>query len=667
MAYHYRRPWRRFYWRKRRNRWRRPRGFIRRRRYYKHRVRKTKLPYLPLKQWQPKTIRKFCIKGLFCLFEANHNLLTRNYTQYKESIPPEGEPSGGGFSLNKFTLDSLYAEHEKARNVWTKGNKNLPLIRYTGCEFKIYRPTNTDAVLKFQTCYPMSATPLTYTGTQPYMMMLSRGSKKISRLDNTKNKKPYKKFKFKPPEQMTNRWFFSTDLSNKGLIMLAATAADFENIYISKYSESNTISVRILNTRIFQNRHFNKLPTTGYHPKDNMWLWASYNGSETPQLKDLIFLGNTVQYQLGHAISTYFSTGTISDLLKNPNFTKLENWGNPFHEHYMDKKNSLWWTTTSPHIHLNPHGNKPVTETVTKLGFNKLQEEFFFYGRYNPNRDKGYDTSLYYLTNFEEGTGWDPPQNENLILKGFPLWLLLWGNFDYQLKLGEVNHLETNYIACIQTKMIEPTIPVLPAYILLDKGFTHGDSEWHDDQGRTAWDNTHWFPMIHYQKRTIENIGKCGPATAKLGQYKTAELHCEYTFYFKAGGCVPPMDKITDPSKQPTYPIPTNIADPNSLQSPTEPIGTFLYQFDERQGQITAKAAERITKDIFSTKTLFTDPTTSGTEVPVLQTFQTCQDSSEEEETKETTLFEQLLIQRKKQQLIRQRIQHLLTQLQQTT
>ncbi len=53
-----------------------------------------------------------CVKGMYCLFQANHNLLTRNYTQYMESIPPEGIPSGGGFSLNRFTLDCLFNEHE---------------------------------------------------------------------------------------------------------------------------------------------------------------------------------------------------------------------------------------------------------------------------------------------------------------------------------------------------------------------------------------------------------------------------------------------------------------------------------------------------------------------------------------------------------------------------
>lgn len=125
---------------------------------------------------------------MYCLFECNHKLLTRNYTQYMESISKEGIPSGGGFSINRFNLDCLYSEHEKARNVWTRGNKNLPLIRYTGCEFKIYRPIHTDAVVKFQNCFPMTATELTYLSTQPYIMNMTKNSYKIKRLQDTKNK-----------------------------------------------------------------------------------------------------------------------------------------------------------------------------------------------------------------------------------------------------------------------------------------------------------------------------------------------------------------------------------------------------------------------------------------------------------------------------------------------
>lgn len=585
-----------------------------------------------------------------------------------ESVPLEGTPSGGGFSINRFNIDCLYNEHLKARNVWTRGNNNLPMIRYTGCQWKIYRPTNCDAVVKFQNCYPMEATDLTYFSAQPYIMMMTKNTHKISRLNNTKNKKPYKVIKLKPPQQMTNRWFFTADIYKTGLSMITATAADFENIYISKYSESDTISLKLLNVKIFQNRQFNHLPTNGYHPKEGMWLWAESNGETNTQFKDMIFLGNTLLYNKGTPIDrlqNYSATWKISEALSK--YTNNADWGNPFHEDYLNRTHQLWFTTNSPWtIFAGTHLNKLVTTPISQLPFQRLDQELYFEGRYNPNKDKA-QNMIYFLKTTEAQVGWDPPEKESLITKNIPLWVATWGLRDYHAKLADMQHMDTDYIAVIQSKHIEPQDIGLQYYVLLDKKFTHGDSEWNDEHQRTAWDNIHWHPMLHYQHRSIEDIGQSGPAVPKLGEYKTAELHCEYKFYFKIGGCIPPMEEITDPAKQTPFPIPTNITETNSLQSPDTPIENYLYKFDERRQQITSTAAKRIKKDFTTEKSLFTDTETTGSDVPILQTLQEIQDSSEEEETQETTLFQQLINQRNKQIRIRKRIKQLLTSLQHTT
>ena len=60
-------------------------------------------------------------------------------------------------------------------------------------------------------------------------------------------------------------------------------------------------------------------------------------------------------------------------------------------------------------------------------------------------------------------------------------------------------------------------------------------------------------------------------------------------FHFKLGGCPAPMDKLCDPTEQPKYPIPNYKQQTPSLQSPTEAIQTFLYNFDERRGMLTKK------------------------------------------------------------------------------
>nr|UGV33991.1 MAG: ORF1 [TTV-like mini virus] len=665
MVYYYRQ-WRKPWWRRRRRRlWRRrTRGFVRRTRR-KRRVRK-KLRYLPLKEWQPSCIRKFCVKGMYCLYQANHKKLNTNWAQYEASIVPENTPGGGGYSLLRFTLDALYEQHQLARCIWTKSNKYLPFVRYTGCTFKIYRPEVTDVVVKFQNCYPMTASPLLYMGTQPSIMMMSKNSYKIRCKKNNPTGKPYKKFKFPPPQNMINKWFFFADISKVGLILMATTAASFDQYYISESAESNNITLYAMNVKLFTNRNFKNISTNGYHPSEQKYMWATNGDEQSPKVKDLIYLGNSIEYQNGTTLQEFKN--------KNPSLTKLNdlvskymenraNWGNPFHNNNTDHKHRLWFTTTPP---IQALQNTTAAETktldtpITTINFTQIHQELFFPIRYNPQKDTGQDTMLYLLPNWKDEYGWEPPTNEKLILSGYPAWLIIWGFLDYHKKLGEITQQGTHYIFVLQSKHMSPE---LPYYVFIDHNFWQGDSEYY--QGRTAFDDLNWFPMTRYQDASQETLAQSGPGVAKLGKNKNSECHCEYKFYFKAGGCMPPMEKITDPSKQPTYPIPNNLANPNSLQSTEEPIETFLYQFDERRGQITAKAADRITKDYGLTQSIFTDSTTIGADLPVLQTPQEEMYSSEEEETKKETLFQQLLHQRNKQKLLRQRINQLLIQLQQ--
>ncbi len=117
--------------------------------------------------------------------------------------------------------------------------------------------------------------------------------------------------------------------------------------------------------------------------------------------------------------------------------------------------------------------------------------------------------------------------------------------------------------------------------------------------------HTNWYPMITHQEQAMDLLALAGPGTPKLGTTKLAECKMEYTFCFKIGGCAPPVGKVTDPTKQPSFAVPANILDTNSLQSPEQPIESFLYQFDWRRDQITERAAQRITKDYSTPQSLF--------------------------------------------------------------
>nr|UGV38709.1 MAG: ORF1 [TTV-like mini virus] len=615
--YYYRRRWIPR-WRKRyRPLWtRRTRAPFRRRWRRRHRRVRRKLSSLPLRQWQPKYIHKLCVKGLFCLMQVHRVFYNHNYNQYATTITREGLANGGGFTIIRFTMNSLFEQHEKARNYWTKSNKNMPLFRYTGCSIKIYRPQDIDLVVKFQTCYPMCCSKLMFTGTQPSMLMMTKGSKIIRCKRNNPNLKPYKIFKFKPPQQMLNKWYFQHNESNTGLILIQAASASLDNYYSSSHAESSTITLHAINTRVFQNLNFQTKSTYGYNPNKNMYLW------------------------------TAFDDNTAQSLVKQE-------------EHY-------YFTRTPPlqaFQNQNVNLNTTIQELKTKNILHDFTQEIILKFRYNPFNDKGYN-NLYVLPNFKdnltgENYSLEPDEDTDLQNPGFPNWLSPFGFQDYLIKLGKKSRINTDYVILIKTNYFYPKETY---YLLIDEYFTKGNSELLI--GRTDYDNTHWFPMITHQQGALNELTLCAPGAPKLGEIKLAEAKMEYKFYFKVGGCAPPIEKVTDPANQPTYVTPTNVIDTNSLQSPEEPIESFLYQFDWRRDQITESAAKRITKDYSTKKYIFTDAASSGTEVPLIEAHQKELLSSEEEEAEKETLFQQLQRHRLQQKDLRHRIKLLLAQIQ---
>lgn len=182
-----------------------------------------------------------------------------DYNQYSTAVPAEGLPNGGGFAITRFNFMSLFEEHEQAHNVWTKSNKNFPLFRYTGCTIRVYRPIDVDLVMKFQTCYPMSSSKLMFTGSQPSIMMMTKGAKRIRCKNNAPNAKPYKTFHLPPPQQMLNKWYFQHDQSQTGFLLIQTAAASFDQYYTSSHSDSSAISLTTINTKIFKKLKLCKL------------------------------------------------------------------------------------------------------------------------------------------------------------------------------------------------------------------------------------------------------------------------------------------------------------------------------------------------------------------------------------------------------------------------
>nr|UGV42595.1 MAG: ORF1 [TTV-like mini virus] len=654
---------RRFYWRRTRNAFQRSRWRRRRRRPVRR-----KLKTIKLKQYQPPYIKVLKVKGLYPIILGTRERVANNLNCYFESTAPHYVPGGGCFSICNFSLMTLYKEHLDVRNWWTTGNENYPLIRYLGCEIKLYREENIDYLFYYNRQPPMTASLTTYQSTQPMAMLLNKHTVKVSCKKNTKNKKPYKRLKILPPPQLQNKWYFQFDIATTPLLQTMATACSFDRMFLNSGAISTTIGFTTLDTNGFLNHNYQRT-TRGYSPRPGTLLFKAKNGDfnvQNIQIGELIFLGETQDLTEGTQLKSVPAAQSVPQISNATDFQKRlynasikhEYWGNVFKsstfygEERMIETNKTWDDIIKTYTNATQKLETGWTLKTTKWGE----------CRYNPYADHG-KGNIVYLLKIDSGlhpTEWGPPTDKDVIAQDLPLHTLLWGYLDYQRKCQEYRDIDTTCIIVIKSPFILPKTYTF--YCPLDQDFLYGNSPYRPLNNIIPSDEQHWHPKVRMQVQTINNICLSGPGTVKLPPQVSCEAHIVYNFRFKIGGQPAPMSNLTKPDEQPKYPIPNNILQTPSLQSPTTPFTQLLWSFDERRGELTKKATDRIT-DYQRPETSFLPITETSNSCPTtLQILKEAQETTSEEE-EETSIQEQLHNQRRKQKQLRQRINLLLQHL----
>nr|UGV39333.1 MAG: ORF1 [TTV-like mini virus] len=670
-------PWRYNYWRKRPRRyWRRRfrrslyRRHWRRRRRVRKRLYKRKLKTLYIKEWQPPSVKRLKIKGYYPLFSCTRERLSNNFNMYLESIAPQYVPGGGGFSICNFTLQSLYQEHLKLHNWWTQSNVNYPLIRYSGCTLKLFRPENTDFIFYYQNHYPMQASSLMYTSTQPSIMLLNNRKHIIKCKQNNSQRKPYTRIKIRPPSQFKSKWYFQKDIANLPLLMTIASAASLDRSYTNSNAQSTTIGFKTLNPLVFQNHSFKNIPTSGYTPKPGQLMFVTQNHSQNPKhvkISELTLLADTNEHYIGTSIADATSamstpsdfSGKLEKYLNDKTY-----WGNPFWHEWINGDYQIWFTNLSKQQLKQKYtsADQKLHDQDTGSPFVANTLPLTIECRYNPFRDDNQnEVFLVKITDLTPDYEYHiPPDKKELVISNLPLWACLWGYLDYQKKIAIYNSIDTNCLLVINSHSLDPTRHT--TFIPIDDDFLNNKSPYRPNENMiTEPDRQNWHPKVAFQIQTINDIACQGPFTAKLPKQISCEGHMQYCFYFKIGGSPAPMSELTAPTNQPKFPSPDNILTTTSLQSPTLPFEYQLYHFDQRRHQITEKALKRIKKYKESETPVLqiTDP--SATNYP--SDSETSTSETEDSEKEEETLQQQLLRQRKQQKQLRHRINHLLRQL----
>lgn len=682
MPYYYRRKWwkprrRNFYNYQRRqylrHRRRRPRKTIRHRKrrnwvrkffYYK---KKTKRPFLRLKQWQPELIRRSKIKGLFTLFEAPPGRFSNNWPQYRDSFVPQYAPGGGGWGIFVFNLGALFDEFLRMRNWWTVSNLNLPLCRYLYCKFRFYKLEDIDYVVTYTNSYPMTDSAQQHADAQPSRMLMRRRKIIVPCKKKKPNGKNYIKKTIKPPKQLVNKWFFQRDFVNTNLLMMTATACSLDCYDISKKQQSNNIYLLTLNPIIFKHLNFDTHNTQGWQPKAGYYLYATLVEIKPEANKplgkltygDLIYLGQATRRFQGYTINEK-STGTnISNYFQNS-----ENFGNVFHDDFIHGTSNGSYTLLVCNVQwTNFAANAQKTDSVDSTKFVVMTESLYETINYNPDKDTGEGNLVYLVPNFQEKLDWEPTDNPLLQFHGYPLWMLLWGWADWQKKLAEVNQIDDHYILIIKTTYFNPK---RNAYMLIDQEFLDNTLEYpqpnteHNDNRPILKDLLSWHPKFWYQQKSIDKICMAGPGTCK--SEFSIQAHCEYQFSFKWGGTSTTMETIADPSKQTGYPIPNYFSETIQIEDPTTNPQSMLFPWDIRRDICTQKAIKRL-REHETTDQSLSIPTVSWTNPKPPQAtkdiLETLIETQTEKEKKKNNL--QILQQlRNKQQLLNNQLRQLI-------
>nr|UHK06411.1 MAG: ORF1 [Torque teno midi virus] len=610
----------------------------RRRRHYKVKRKRQKII---LKQWQPESIKKCKIKGSGVLVLGAQGCQYRCYTVYKTEWTNAKVPGGGGFGCELFTLNYLYSEYLAKNNIWTASNIHRDLARYTGCEFTLFRHPHTDFVFAYDIMPPFTINKYTYMNLHPHQLLQRKRKRIILSTATNPLGKLKTKVKIKPPKQLSTKWFFQEEMCKYGLVTVAATACNFRYPWMGCCNENQIITLHYIQPGFYKHSEWAQYHTGPYNP-------LGFTGTQMPtNLYYYYYKGNTLtEYSMNNAPGTHYDSSV----------SYQTGWFIP-------------QVLGAVAVYRKPNKQDPLS--LTPCGTL----------RYNPVEDTGKGNKMW-LTPTISGT-WGVPKDEDLVMEGWPLWLMLYGytSFLKQVKNKTINF-QANMIvlqspALYRVRGEDPT----PFYPILDKSFINGKSTNNTDP--ILFLGKYWYPSLYSQRESISEIINCGPYVPKYNETKesTWQLNYFYKFYFKWGGSFPPIQDATNPANQNTYDVPDKFQEAIQIDDPLQQkAATTLKTWDYRRGSITQKALKRMYQNLESDTSLSTDSETYKSPkqrrlLPTLQDpkeenkeIQDCLHSLFEEdscqEQKETTdLYKLILQQQHKQQQLKHNLLTLITDL----
>nr|UHK07161.1 MAG: ORF1 [Torque teno midi virus] len=537
----------------------------RRRRGRRKRKVRRKKKTIPIVQWQPDSITKCKIKGLGCLILGAEGHQMYCYTDNYNKWTPPRTPGGGGFAVQQYSLGYLYEQYKFRRNIWTKTNILKDLCRYLYCKFIFYRHLYIDFIVCYERQPPFKINKWTYPNTHPVNLLLQQHKIIIpSQLTNPRGKLT-KKIIVKPPKQMLSKWFFMDQFSTQPLLLLRAAAASLTSARLAPTAENTLIQFYYLNVGFYTlngwGRSRGEIATSQYKPYSSApsEYWVKYLNQGDKRTKVTIDSTHTVSYTGG-----YF-------------------------------QQALLRATT---VYTSDTGTQTASTPINVA-------------RYNPELDTGKNNSVFFISTLVDN--YKKPQDEVLYIDGLPIWMSLYGLFDYVEKMKMGKGFLDSYICAIKSPAIEPApqIGATDFYMPIDKEFIEGKGPF--GSYLTQSTRSKWFPTVYSQVKILNTFVESGPLIPKLSEERNSswELDYKYMFLFKWGGPQITDPAIADPASQGHYDVPDTVTNAVQIRDPAkQKAASILHCWDYRRGIITEKALKRMSEHI-ETDTTF-EPDTAA-------------------------------------------------------
>lgn len=508
----------------------------------------------------------------------------RCYTNTKFDYVQPKAPGGGGFGCIIISLQYLYHQFLAHQNIWTTSNDYMDLVRYTGCKLTVYRHPTTDFILHFDRQPPFLVEKETYMNIHPANLLLRKNKIIVLSQQSKPNGRLKKTFKVKPPKQMVTKWFFQEDFTEHGLLMLSATACNFNYSQYSQTSQSNSLTFYSISTQFYANCDWDNDKASAYTP------WAT----------------------VGELVFTYPTKGGGT-----AEFTKPAPAGQGY-EWSVNRETGYFC-------------NKILTATSVKSKTGQQQHNLpITIARYNPNQDTGNGSKVWLISNFSNT--YNPPLDVTLKMEGRPLWMMLYGFWDYIQKTKHASDFMNTHMFVIESPAIQLITPhTQTKFPFVDFEFTIGNLAY--DEYITPTMKQMWVPNALKQHKTINQFVECGPFIPKYSQEResTWELKYNYSFYFKWGGPHQTNPDVSNPKNQGKYPVPDTELQTVQVSDPLkQSYKKMLRAWDYRRGIITTTALKRIQQDTETESSFSSSP-----EKKKKKTFHTGEPPTHQEKTEE--------------------------------